>query len=140
MAKLSKAKSQRIHAKRRLYQRFDIEANRAYLETIVRLIQTGKSVPVEKQSNRITKHEIILEGKKIHAVYDKLRKTVVTVLFPEENDESHSRQSERVSANDTGTIDNGSGSPQERAAPVHVGKDNWDSFRRQVHTGGISTE
>ena len=77
---MDKAKSQRIHAKRRALQRYDISLNREDLEKIIQLIQTGKGRCIEKQSNTRTIFIVEYKGKDCKVVYDKLRKNICTFL------------------------------------------------------------
>jgi len=46
----------------------------------VKLIQTNKAQFVDRQSNRITRWKIEFKGLELIAVYDSIRKTVVTFL------------------------------------------------------------
>ena len=83
MNKLNKTKCQRAHAKRRANQRYGLSLNRDKLNAMVRLIQEGKCTFIERQSNRVTVFSLLFEGLTFPVVYDKQRKTIVTVLPPE---------------------------------------------------------
>lgn len=81
--KKSKSQAQRIHAKRRALQRYDLALNREQLDALVKRIQTGDNVTfVLKQSNRISHYELEIEGKKVRVVYDRERHNIVTFLPP----------------------------------------------------------
>jgi len=68
-----------IHFKRRMYERQGIVLNKEKINEICKLIQTGQSTFVLKQTNRIVIHDILYDGKVLRIVYDKLRKLPVTV-------------------------------------------------------------
>lgn len=77
---MNKQKAQRIHAKRRAYERYGLQLNKASYQDIVKLIQIGQTVCVERQSSRISVHELVYQGAKMRVVYDKTRKTIATFL------------------------------------------------------------
>lgn len=81
--KTDKKKAQKIHAKRRALQRYSIELNKSLHKDWIHQIQNGVAKFVERQSNRISVYEILVEGKIIPVVYDKIRKNIVTVLPPD---------------------------------------------------------
>lgn len=79
---MNKKLAQRAHAKRRAKSRFGIELNRTMRNIIVEEIQKGSSEYVkflEKQSNRISKFEAVIDGKSVILVYDKIRHNLVTM-------------------------------------------------------------
>ena len=86
----SKKKSQQIHAQNRCRQRFGCGFNEKQL---VNRIIAGETELVEKQSNRVSIHRVLIQENPANVVYDKTRKTIVTVLYPEESyhDEVYSR-------------------------------------------------
>jgi len=75
-----KVRSLRIHAKRRLSERYGIAVDRVGLAEIVILIQAGKSRFVERQSNRVTVWDVPFRGQVVRVVYDTMRHAVVTAL------------------------------------------------------------
>ena len=75
-----KAKAQRRHAKTRALQRYDLDLSREDLEELVRQIQLGKAEFILRQSCRVSFFAVELRGQKFPVVYDKQRKTIVTVL------------------------------------------------------------
>lgn len=77
---MNKSFSQRKHAKKRLLQRFGILANREKYKQLCTMIMSGHSIPIVKQSNRISIHEVEFEGKKLKCVYDRNRHNIVSVL------------------------------------------------------------
>lgn len=86
---MNKTQAQRIHASRRAAERYGMKFGRAEQREFVKAIQTGKSTVIEKQSHRVTVHELIIEGEPVRVVYDRIRKTIVTFLpFEEVEDES----------------------------------------------------
>jgi len=81
---VNKDKAVRIHAKRRLGERFGVFANRNVIQDVVRQIQNGTAVFAGRQSVRKTCWKVLVDGKPMIAVYDKQRKTVLTFLPPED--------------------------------------------------------
>lgn len=78
-----KSTDQKWHAKHRMARRFGIHITDAQYADLVYQITSGKAWFIERQSNRVSKFWVFLEGKQIPVVYDKMRKTIVTVLLPE---------------------------------------------------------
>jgi hypothetical protein len=81
--KRSKSDRQKDHFLRRVKQRFGLYLTEHDYHVMIQLIQSGNTVLIEKQSNRITKHELIYKGETIHVCYDTVRKNLVTALEPE---------------------------------------------------------
>lgn len=79
--KLCHSHAQRIHAKRRLKERFDIDFNARQRKALVRLIRDKKLIFVKRQSDRITHWKFTYDEKEIIAVYDSILKNVVTFLY-----------------------------------------------------------
>lgn len=80
---MSKATAQRRHAKRRLAERFGVEASNRDLAEWVAAIRLGRARFVERQSLRVTVWDVDHNGRTIRLVYDKHRGEIVTALFPE---------------------------------------------------------
>lgn len=70
----------RRHARERGRERYGIEMGPAVEDEIVRKIAGGKSICVERQSLRVSVHDVPLEGLTVRVVYDKQRRQVVTFL------------------------------------------------------------
>lgn len=81
---MSKARAQTRHARVRALQRYGIELGPAGRAEIIRAIQGGRSTVVERQSRRVTVHDVELEGGVVRVVYDRQRKTLVTFLPSDE--------------------------------------------------------
>lgn len=80
MGRKRKADAQRRHAYSRGLLRYDIELTDELHKRLVRAVQRNETTPVEKQSNRVSVHELDIDGEPVRFVYDRLRKTVVTFL------------------------------------------------------------
>jgi hypothetical protein len=78
--KLTKAQSQRAHAKRRAEERYGLSLNRNGQDEIVRKIQYGEAELVERQSNRVTIWKVCFQNTWIKVVYDSSRHTIASVL------------------------------------------------------------
>jgi hypothetical protein len=76
----SKKVCQRIHAKRRLEERFGFTVNRHEFRELVQQITSGKAEHLESQSNRVSIKAVTFKGKKIAVAYDKSRQTIITFL------------------------------------------------------------
>lgn len=79
----SKKRCQYRHAKRRFLQRQGVEVSNGDLDSLVRIIQRGEAEFVERQSLRITKWRVDVFGMPCVVVYDRSRKSIVTVLTDE---------------------------------------------------------
>jgi len=80
MTKLTKKKSQSYHARGRAMRRYGIFLNRDRRVAIIEAIQSGRSVHVNKITNRLSLHFVNLEGVCLPIVYDKTRQSIATVL------------------------------------------------------------
>ena len=81
--KRTKEWSQNRHARKRFQQRFGVILTKDLKTRILNLIHKGYASFVEKQSNRISLFDIEVEGQKIRVVYDKIRKNIVSALYPD---------------------------------------------------------
>lgn len=79
---MKKKRGQMLHFRNRFLQRTGHLMTQQLHDDIVKLIQSGKSIESERQSNRISIHTIELFGNRLRFVYDKQRKQLVTVLPP----------------------------------------------------------
>jgi hypothetical protein len=77
-----KRKNERHHAKERFLERYGIILSRPVRLALINDIQAGKYPMIEKQSNRVHVFEVILNERMMYVVYDKNRKEIVTVLYP----------------------------------------------------------
>ena len=76
----SKRKNQINHARVRGIQRQGINLTASVNALLVEQIQEGKSKHLYKVSNRLVAHRVTYEDKKFPVLYDRMRKTIVTVL------------------------------------------------------------
>lgn len=72
--------NQRIHAKKRLQQRFGININRHEYQELVKQIKCGRAKFLKRESNRVTLFLVEWQGRYIRVVYDGIRKNIVTAL------------------------------------------------------------
>ncbi len=85
----TKKEQQKRHAKRRFASRLGISLTQDLHILLVKKIQKGEAVKVEKQSNRVSVWDIPVSGllrdhpevNSIRAVYDSHTKNIVTALF-----------------------------------------------------------
>lgn len=78
--KRSKTVCQKIHAKNRIKERFGFEINKHEYRYLISLIQNNKAQFIKRQSNRTSLFLIKIKNIETVAVYDKIRKTIVTFL------------------------------------------------------------
>lgn len=86
MKRLTKKTSQSMHARKRAIERFGLKYNRFVRKELVKMIQNGKAEFIEKQSNRVSKWRILYDGRWIDVIYDGRRKTIVTFLYIDEEE------------------------------------------------------
>jgi len=80
MATRSKASAQRMHAKRRAYERYGVSLNRTVYHQLVQKIIHQDAQFLKRQSLRVTLHRVEHDGIEYTVAYDKLRKTIITCL------------------------------------------------------------
>lgn len=82
MPRKTKQAAERLHANRRCRERYGFSLNDARHRTICAMIHEGsrECVFLERQSLRISLFAVFLEEAWLPVVYDRVRKTVVTVL------------------------------------------------------------
>jgi len=78
-----KAKTQLRHAIRRARERFGLYLNEDKMRGIAKKIRHGEAEFFDKQSLRVSRFKVCVDGVEMVAVYDKRRGTVVTVLTVE---------------------------------------------------------
>lgn len=72
------------HLKRRWALRVGDDMTKVLHNKLVAIIQGGTTTIIERQSNRVSIHKIVLDKETYTVVYDRHRKQVVTVLPKEE--------------------------------------------------------
>lgn len=77
----NKRAAQFEHARRRAMTRYGIKLTLNMHDRIVSKIYLNGSTLVERQSNRISIHDVSVEGKVYRVVYDNTRKVLVTFLY-----------------------------------------------------------
>ena len=77
---LNKKAAQKLHAKKRARQRFNVEINKKDYNEIIKGIQSGKFPFVKSLSNRLSVFKITLNNTEANVLYDKSRKTLVTFM------------------------------------------------------------
>lgn len=78
-----KADTQKKHARLRALQRYGFELTGGLESKLKTLMAEGKTTLVERQSLRVTVHDVELDGKELRFVYDSKRHQVVTFLYKE---------------------------------------------------------
>lgn len=81
----SKSSSQIQHFKKRMYERHGLVIGKNEYNKILNNVKSGDAEFVEKQSLRVSKYIVEYNGIKLIVIYDKQRKTLVTVLPNNEN-------------------------------------------------------
>jgi hypothetical protein len=89
-----KAQCQRIHAKKRAFERYGIVLNRPVLNGIIQDIQNNRATFIEKQSNAKSFWFVMVGEQKCRVVYDKNRKTISTFLPLETKEEKELNERE----------------------------------------------
>lgn len=77
---MSKAQSQKVHARRRSAERFGVCLTSEAEREIVEKIRSGRATFIRRQSNRVSLFGVIFAGKETVVVYDRSRGTVVTLI------------------------------------------------------------
>lgn len=78
----TKKQAERIHAQRRLAERF----GNISVKDVKQAIKSGQSKFIKAQSNRVIHRAVEIHGVKMIAVWDKRRKEVITVLYENYNE------------------------------------------------------
>jgi hypothetical protein len=95
----SKAKKQSRDARRRARERYALNLHQDAQQQIIRRIEDGEARFVRRESQRVSLWEVEHDGLRLPIVYDRKRKTIVTVL-PQEaletEGENHERNYEAV--------------------------------------------
>jgi hypothetical protein len=77
---VNKVRAQRVHAKRRAYERYGLTLNRLDLRGMVQQIQGGRAVFVERESLRLTRWIVVVHDLHVTVVFDAQRHAIVTCL------------------------------------------------------------
>jgi len=82
---MQKKLSERVHAQRRLSERYGISLSGKAYKEIIRLISgSTRTNPtadfIERRSQRVSIWEVPYDGRKLKAVYDQTRREIVTFL------------------------------------------------------------
>ena len=80
MQEVSKGYCQRIHAKRRAFERYGLTVNKEMSKNIVRRIQSGEALFIGKKSRRVSNFSVIVGGVECIVGYDSSRKNICTFL------------------------------------------------------------
>lgn len=80
----NKKKNQKRHARKRFLERLGVPLTQDFRDRIIGKIRRGETKVLEKPSNRVTKHRILIDGISFDVIYDRKRKTIVTVLPQDE--------------------------------------------------------
>jgi hypothetical protein len=77
---VSKIKAERLHARRRALERYNLVLFNEDLKAIAQRINRGEGVMVRRQSLRVSVHELEVKGQRTLIVYDRQRHTPITFL------------------------------------------------------------
>jgi hypothetical protein len=75
-----KRKAQLRHAARRANERYGLQLSIHDLHRIIHDIQDGRASFVVKQSHRVSLFDVDVQDQKIRVAYDRVRKSIATVL------------------------------------------------------------
>jgi hypothetical protein len=81
----SKTKAQKIHAKLRAAERYNLLLSSEDLKQIIKQIQSNRAIFLERQSLRVTKWEVTVKDQTLCVIYDRERHSIVTIL-PQESE------------------------------------------------------
>jgi hypothetical protein len=78
----------RVHSFRRALERYpELDLTDEVRAEIITAIREGKSSPVERQSNRVSVHDVTLKsGHVVRVVYDRQRGRLITFLYKDDKD------------------------------------------------------
>lgn len=81
---MSHTHAARAHAKRRLRERYNIDANRFEIAHMILDIRMGRCPMVARQSNTRSIHKCRFRDQDVYAVYSTTAKTILTFLTEEQ--------------------------------------------------------
>lgn len=90
------------HAQNRAFDHYQLRLSEMDVAVMARMIRNGKSIYVDKASNRVTLHLVESYGMTLPVVYDKQRKCIVTILPPQKRDEWLARKDVQQRINENG--------------------------------------
>lgn len=76
----SKAKAERKHCLHRLRERFGVNLSENDYYGIINQIQNNKAKFVDRQSNRVTIWQLVIQQQDVVVCYDKIRKEIITAI------------------------------------------------------------
>ena len=79
-SKDSKALGQRVHAKKRLYERYGFEVNRQEYKEICEKVRSNDGWFLKRLTGRLSLWLVCFKGEYLFTVYDKHRKQITTFL------------------------------------------------------------
>lgn len=79
---LTKLKSERLHCKKRAFERFGLSLNHKDLAIMAKMIQDLKGEFLRRRSCRVTLWKLNYKDTEMVCVYDKNRKNIITVFKP----------------------------------------------------------
>jgi hypothetical protein len=79
---VNKRQGERRHAKKRLRQRYGINAGSKFLSQMISMIRSQKAVLIRRQSLRVSLYWVTINDVRYKVVYDRKRKMIVTALPP----------------------------------------------------------
>lgn len=82
----SKRAAQFEHARKRAMTRYGLRLTRAVHDHFIKNIHVNGSTLVERQSHRISIHDVKLNDVTYRVVYDSTRKVLVTFLYKEDDE------------------------------------------------------
>ena len=77
---LSKKQCERLHARKRFFERYGLNFNNKIERLFLQIIKDGKARLVERQTNRVIILDVYYKLKPYRIVFDKKRKAIITAL------------------------------------------------------------
>ena len=91
---MRKKKAQRVHCRRRFFERYGMNMTNALHDQFVKTIQSGEARFIRKSSLRVSIFGIDHDGREIIVAYDKHRKQLASTLPEGSEDESEEMKGE----------------------------------------------
>lgn len=67
------------HVRTRALQRFGWDLSREEIDRVIRDIQQGRAIFIDRQSNNVTRYSVTVRDMTVGVVYDKQRKCIRTI-------------------------------------------------------------
>ncbi len=80
---MTKRDRQKLHAKKRLLERYGIAGDNLFFGECLRQINDGEAKLLERQSNRVWLYKVVVDDLVVYAIFDAKRQTIVTFLTEE---------------------------------------------------------